>query len=289
MSYELRVKKTQLLIVLSSCFMFFISADSFASSITKGIKDGNRLYDQKKYEEAIEKYNEAKEESPDSDVLNFNLGAAQYKNGNYPDAVDSFTKALNTDSKEIEAKAVYNIANSKYKLGSQNADSDMESAIKLYKESLDYYKRSVGLDENNGDAKYNHELVERELKVLLDRQKQQQQQQQQEDEDQKGEDQKEQKQDGEDNREKQDAQQKQESQSGQDEKEQQAESESRQDGQQGEEDPADEQQGGSPVEETEEMSPEEAHMLLETFGEDEAREGEKKKGKGYYPGVLKDW
>ncbi|MEN8263562.1 MAG: tetratricopeptide repeat protein [Nitrospirota bacterium] len=252
------------------------------------------LYDQEQYGEAIEKYNESMEEFPDSDILNFNLGAAQYKNGNYQEAVDSFTKALNTENKEIEAKAVYNIANTKYKLGSQSANANMDSAIKQYTESLDYYKRSIALDENNSDAKYNHELVERELKVLLDRQKQQKQQQQQKNEDKQDQEQKDQEQDSGESQDKQDAQQKEESQSGQDKKEdqdqeQQAESEKKQEGQQGEEDPADEQQGGSPAEETEKMSPEEARMLLEAFGEEEAMEGEKKKRKGYYPGVLKDW
>ncbi len=283
------------IICLICSYILLVSTTSFAASISSGVREGNRLYDQEKYGEAIEKYDEAMEESPDSDILNFNLGAAQYKNGNYQEAVDSFTKALNTENKEIEAKAVYNIANTKYKLGSQSENTNMDSAIKQFTESLEYYKRSIDLDGNNSDAKYNHELVERELKVLLDRQKQQQQQKNEDnqDQDKKDQEQKDQQQESGENQEKQDDQQKQESQSGQDEKkdqeEQQAEPEQNQDGQQGEENSEDEQKGGSAEEETGKMSPEEAHMLLEAFGEEEAMEGEKKKGKGYYPGVLKDW
>ena len=169
------MKKIIFIIILFYC-IYLLPLPLFAASVPEGVREGNRLYDEKKYGEAVKKYNEAKAESPDSDIVHFNLGAAQYKNGNYGEAVDSFTKALNTDDHEIEAKAIYNIGNAKYKLGKQNADTDINSAINLYRESLDYYKRAMDLDESAKDARYNHELVEREMKVLLEKQKNQQQQ-----------------------------------------------------------------------------------------------------------------
>jgi len=164
-------------IITISFFLLVLPSSVLAASAAKDVKEGNKLYQQEKYDKAAEKYSQAKEESPDSEIIHFNLGAALYKKGQYKEAVEATTKALSTEDRELEAKAVYNLANSTYKLGSQLAASDLNSAIGMYREALDYYKRAIELDGSDKEAKYNHELVERKLKVLLDQLKNQQQQQ----------------------------------------------------------------------------------------------------------------
>ncbi len=267
------MRKLFLYILFCTCLVLMVApVDAF--SISKEIKEGNRLYDEGKYEEAIEKYNEAKAESPDMDIVNFNLGDALYKSGQYQESVDAFTRALNTEDPEIEADAIYNIANTKYKLGSTLLNTDLNSAADHYREALDYYKRAIEINEHNSSAKFNHELVERELKVLLDKIKNQPEQQQDKD----GEEKKEEKQQSD---EKSDENKK--------EEQQEAENEQKQTGDHSPEKQQEEESAGQPEEKEGEMTPEEARMLLDAFGEEEALENLKKQKSGYYPDVVKDW
>ncbi len=149
----------------------------YAVSVAKKVQKGNRLYEKGKFDEALKYYNEAQKNEPDSSIINFNIGTAWYKKGNYKKAIDFFVKSLTTERKKLESKANYNIANAKYKMGKRKINTDLSDTIKLYREALDYYKRAIDLDEKNIDAKYNHEFVEKELKVLLDRLKKNQSQQ----------------------------------------------------------------------------------------------------------------
>ncbi|HDK81637.1 MAG TPA: tetratricopeptide repeat protein, partial [Nitrospirae bacterium] len=160
-------------IIVISFSLLFLSSAVLASSAAKEVKEGNHLYKQKKYDDALGKYSSAKTELPDSDIINFNIGAAMYKKGDFQNAVEAFTRALVTEDKELEARANYNIANSKYSLANLKINTDPSGAASLYREALDYYKRAIELNQDDTEAKYNHELVEKKLKVLLDRLKNQ--------------------------------------------------------------------------------------------------------------------
>jgi tetratricopeptide (TPR) repeat protein len=279
--------KTIFIIIFFTYSLVLLCDNASAASTAKNVKEGNRLYKQEKYGEAADKYSQAKEESPDSDIVNFNLGAALYKEGKYEEALDAITGALSTDDKKLEAQAVYNLANTTYKLGSEMAQTDMNSAINMYRQSLDYFKRAMELDSSDQDAKYNHELVERNLKILLDQLKNQQQQQDQ-NEDQEG---------GQENRQ---SQSKSESQ-----KEGEEQQEQKQEGQEsGKEEAGAEKDRSQPSvqeeeektqaseaheDESKEMSPEEARILLDAYGQEEAREDLRKRGRATGRGVLRDW
>ncbi|RJR17252.1 MAG: tetratricopeptide repeat protein [Nitrospiraceae bacterium] len=281
--------KNVLIIILSAYSLLFTANNSFASS-TGDIREGNKLYKQEKYSEAADRYRQAVKQSPDSDIAHFNLGDALYKKGQYKEAIDAFTKALSTDNKNLEAKAIYNLANSKFKLGSQSADSDINSAISMYREALDYYKRAIDMKAGDKDAKYNHELVEKKLKVLMDRAKNQQKDQNS----------------NKDND--QDKKDKQDSSKSQDKSGQQNEDKKQQSGQQDKQDTGsgkeagpkkdkgqsagkDETKGTRPSgagKDKEGMTPEEARMLLDAYGQ-EGTIDDKHESSGPASGVLKDW
>jgi len=282
-----RGEKTKNLLILLCCLsVILLNTSAFAQTEATDKKLDEALSAEQSVDKDLQKYEKAVEDDPDSDVANYNLGTAYYRKGQYEKSMESFMKSLNTEDREIEARAIYNMANSKYKMGSLQADKDLNGAIEHYKESLDYYKRAMDLDEADRDAKYNHELVEKKIKILMDKMKNQQQQQDQNQDQNENQD-----------KENQEGQGK-EDQQKQGEDEQQQSSDKEQSGEQKEkgEQGADQEQGkqemesaGKEEESSEQMSPEEARMLLEAYGQDEAREEVNRKLRGRHGEVLKNW
>ncbi|MEW6601666.1 MAG: tetratricopeptide repeat protein [Nitrospirota bacterium] len=281
--------RTVFISILSVYFLLLIVNGSIASP-SGDISEGNKLYRQEKYGEAAESYNKALKQSPDSDIAHFNLGDALYKKGQYKEAVDAFTKALSTDNKAIEAKAIYNLANTKYKLGSEAANSDLDSAISMYREALEYYKRAMQMKEGDKDAKYNHELVEKKLKVLLEQAKNRKQDQ---DKNKDKEQDKKDKKEGKQSQEKS-GQQKEEDQKQQSAQQNNKNAEDRKSGSKedkgksaGQDESKDKTPSGT-GKDKEGMTPEEARMLLDAYGQ-EGTINDKHEVRGYSGEVLRDW
>jgi len=268
---------------LTVSFAFILAGVSFAASAPASVKEGNSLYRQGKYDEALKYYNEAELDITDSDVVNFDKGTALYRKGDYEKAIEAFTRALLSDDSDIEEKAAYNIGNSKYRSGMLKKNTDLASAVNLYRQALDYYKRAIELNQDNADAKYNHEFVEKELKILLDKLKQQQEQAQQ-DSRQKQEQEQEQQQTQASACEQEEKEQEQKQQAAAQEDEEKA-------GQQ-EEQAREQAEAYEPEQEVqEEMSEEEARMILDRYGRQDKSIGNMDRdARGRrYPPVLKDW
>ncbi len=287
-------KGTALLFV---CLFMLLHAVSASASTTGDVRAGNRSYENQQYDKAVEEYSKAKDGDTDSDILSFNTGTALYKQEKYEEAVDAFTGSLITEDRGLEAMANYNIANSKFRLGSLKIEEDLSKAIQMYRQALDHYKRAIDLDEENDDARYNHELVEKKMKVLMDRQKNQPEQEKQEGKDgEEGEEGKDQKDsDQSDNGE----QQSDNADKGHDEKDQetggdQAEADKQEDDTRHEPDQQENEadsgeRTGTEEENGEKMTPEEANMLLDAFGKDESLDTLEKRGRAQFRGVLKNW
>ncbi len=150
--------------------------------------EGNRRYDAGQYDEAATSYGEGLIDYPDSRRLRFNLGAAQYREGKFADAIATLEKLLPAaedeprrpadDDAELSAQAAYNVGNARFRLGRQVEEQDPQQALALYDQALADYKRSMGAASEDEAAKFNHEFVERHLLALKERLEQQQQEQQ---------------------------------------------------------------------------------------------------------------
>jgi hypothetical protein len=151
--------------------------------------EGNRRYDAGQYDEAATAYGEGLIDYPDSRRLRFNLGAAQYREGKFADAIATLEKLLPAaedeprrpaaDDAELSAQAAYNVGNARFRLGRQVEEQDPQQALALYDQALADYKRSMGAAPEDEAPKFNHEFVERHLQALKERLEQQQQEQQQ--------------------------------------------------------------------------------------------------------------
>ncbi|MCM8819237.1 MAG: hypothetical protein NC925_00370 [Candidatus Omnitrophica bacterium] len=149
--------------------LFIFPSLSFADSVKKEINLANKLYQEKKYDEALQKYNEAALKLPDLDILNFNIGATLYKRNAYNEAISYFTKSLASENKNLEADALYNIGNCNYRLGKSIENTNLETSIKYLQEALSYYKQAIQLNQKDNDARINYEFTKKQLELLLDR------------------------------------------------------------------------------------------------------------------------
>jgi Ca-activated chloride channel homolog len=144
-------------------------------------REGNRLFAAGKYDEAASTYNEQLVDHPDSSLLHFNLGDAQYKQGKYDEALAAFSEVHpSDDDRAATARAAYNTGNANYRLGEAIASSDPKAALDRYAQALVAYRRAITAAPADVDAKLNYELVEQkraELQKKLEEQQKQQQQQ----------------------------------------------------------------------------------------------------------------
>ncbi|MBK7957697.1 MAG: tetratricopeptide repeat protein [Bacteroidetes bacterium] len=144
--------------------LLFIAVFSLAGQEKKAnpipdIRQGNKLFNGQKYEEAEIWYRKAIEKDPKNKEAVYNLGTAQYQQKKFDDAIESFKKSVenySTKSEGIDAKQMR--AGSYHNLGNAHLmKKDAEKAIEAYKSALK-------LNPTDMDTKYNLVLAMQEQK-----------------------------------------------------------------------------------------------------------------------------
>jgi Ca-activated chloride channel homolog len=161
---------------------FSLSAlSTLAQKENKHIREGNKQYNDGKFEEAQTSYLRAIEENAKSFPGAFNLGNSLYKQEKYEEAASQFQMLTQTaQDKEIKAKAFHNLGNSYLK-------------SQKYQEAVEAYKHALRNNPADEDARYNLAYAMQQLKQQQEQQQQDQKQDKKEEE--KKEEQKDQKQD----------------------------------------------------------------------------------------------
>jgi len=173
--------------ILGVLILFFLADIAYAVRPPKEeVKEGNILYNKGEFEEALKEYEKAFLNSPDSDIVNFNIGTALYKTEDYKASVNHFEKVLVSKDKSLEEMASYNLGNAKYKYGIGQEETNIQNAIGLLKESLRHYEYALELDPKDEDAEYNYGFVKKELERLLEKQKKERQEKEKEKDKEKG-------------------------------------------------------------------------------------------------------
>jgi len=137
---------------------------------------GLEAYDRQDYDAAQEQFSNQLKRLPDSPGLEFDLGAAAYKAGDYGKALEAFAKAVTSTDQPLREAAEYNLGNTLYQRGAALEDKDPK--IKEWKNALQHYDQALNIDPQNKDARYNRDVVQRLIDELEKEQKQDQQQQQ---------------------------------------------------------------------------------------------------------------
>jgi tetratricopeptide (TPR) repeat protein len=131
--------------------------DKLHASIAKG----NKYYERGEHDKALEEYRKASDEDSLSAIPRFNAGDALYRMGKFKDGAGEFMKTAASSSDSIAAMSYYNLGNTAFKSGD-------------FRGAAEAYKRSLLMNPDDGDAKFNLEYA---LRMIQQQQQQQQQNQ----------------------------------------------------------------------------------------------------------------
>jgi Ca-activated chloride channel family protein len=149
------------------------AATCVGESLRAKIHKGNALYHEGLYDDALEVYNDAQIDAPESPELHFNIGNVGYRKADHENAIETYRKSFNTDDIGLESRANYNIGNATYRLGEKSGND-----VALWRAAMELYRKAIELDPTDKDAKFNLEFVEKKIKDELSKQKEEQEQEQ---------------------------------------------------------------------------------------------------------------
>jgi len=165
-------------------FLPFNHAQASTATAEKAYQKGDFATAQREYAAAAQR-------DPKKPDLQFNVGTAAYKAGQFPQAAEAFQKSLDgkpsADPKRLAAQedAYYDLGNTLYRSGQKTEPSNAQQTIQTWEQAVKTYDAALQLRANDTDAKYNRDLVQRKLDQLKKQQEQQQKQQPQSQQNQK--------------------------------------------------------------------------------------------------------
>jgi Ca-activated chloride channel family protein len=140
-----------------------------AESVWTSVRQGNRLYAQGNFNEAINSYEQALLEKPQAQVPKFNKANSCYRLDDLAKAVDLY-KEVAAESKDMKlvAKAKYNLGNCSFQQGIKQRDSDLQKALEDLKTSITHWRQVLDIDPTNEKAAKNIEVARLIIKDIID-------------------------------------------------------------------------------------------------------------------------
>ena len=102
---------------LSILVLIFLPVFLVAQPGRKKIIEGNELFINEKFDAALNKYQDAQLEDPNSSIIQFNIGDALYKKNDHEKSLQAFQSALKSDDPIFQSQVYYNIGNSLFVRG----------------------------------------------------------------------------------------------------------------------------------------------------------------------------
>jgi Ca-activated chloride channel family protein len=150
-------------------------------------------YDNGQYAQAQRDYVQSLKEDPSQTRLQFNLGTAAYKAGDFTTAASAFNNALKTRDVPLQQSAYYNLANTLFRQGEKGAMTDPQSTMKTWQQAIGAYDTALQIKPSDRDAKFNRDVVQMRLAQLQREQQKKQNQNQNQNDKNKDQDQQDQK------------------------------------------------------------------------------------------------
>lgn len=131
-------------IFITSIVLFFaVSGAAFGQADRRNIRQGNKLYDLEKFNEAEIRYRQSLEENPQNTRGMFNLGNALYRQGRYEEAAELFEGLSQFAPGETEKASAYHNLGNAFLQGQK------------YAESVDAYKNALRINPEDEETRFN--------------------------------------------------------------------------------------------------------------------------------------
>jgi Mg-chelatase subunit ChlI len=153
-----------------------ITQAALADSARVSTSQGNKLYKQGNFNEAINSYDQALLDAPGALQPKFNQANSYYRLDDLGKALDLYRQvAAESKDMKVVAKAKYNLGNTYFQQGSKQKDSNLQKAIDDMKNAIGSWRGVLDIEPENKKAAKNIEVARLTIKDLLDQLNKQQQ------------------------------------------------------------------------------------------------------------------
>jgi Ca-activated chloride channel family protein len=131
-----------------------------------------QAYEKGDFAAATREYAAAAQSNPKTPVLQFNVGAAAYRAGQFPQAAQAFqasiSRSVSGDPKRLaeQEDAYYNLGNTLYRTGQRTLQSSQQQTLQSWEQAVKAYDTALELRAGDADAKFNRDLVKRKIDEL---------------------------------------------------------------------------------------------------------------------------
>ncbi len=158
-------------VLLLLAIPFPANADAPRSAMREGLRD----YREERFQEAAESFREAAEQAADAQLdparALHNRANALYRQGRYEEAAATYQEALRSTDLDVQQSAHFNRGNALLTLAHTLAEEqELDTAKAMTERALDSYRNALLLQPGDRDAKINYELADRfreELEMRL--------------------------------------------------------------------------------------------------------------------------
>lgn len=161
------------------CSLLLIAALSpaQAESAKALVSEGNEAYAGRRYQDALNAYEEASKTRPDSPHIWFNKGDALYQQGQFSSAMDAYEQtALHGNDAGLAARGRFNQGNALFREGVQQGQANPSQAVESLEKGVRLYQDALTLDPTLDDAGHNIEVARRAIQMLREQMEKQPQQ-----------------------------------------------------------------------------------------------------------------
>ena len=137
---------------LTAAILLSALSSLFGGTVHRKTEEGNRLYRDGAYEDALRAYTEGLAEAPDRPELQYDLGNTLYRKGDFSGAADAYSRALGPKAPSLDGAAAYNLGNALFRQ-------------ERYEDAVRQYRRALKADPTDADARRNLELALRALQA----------------------------------------------------------------------------------------------------------------------------
>jgi len=158
-----------------------MTGPAWSDSVNSAVHQGNVLYAEGSFNDAIKEYDRAIAERPEAMEPEFNKADCYYRLDDLENAMGLYKKvAAECKNMQLVAKARYNLGNSYFKQGLKQRDSNLQKGVEFLSEAIVHWRQVLGIQPENKKAAKNIEITRLIIKDILDqinKQKEKQKQQ----------------------------------------------------------------------------------------------------------------